>query len=654
MKKVVMTLSLAATIIFSIMLFGTLTAFAEIPQISDVTSLVYYVAPQDESIIEGQSQSVDILTDKNADSISIYVGEELVLQSSNQYTDIEYGRLWTVEIGFAQSGEQTLTAYASNEYGMTGFNSCTVNVKKEGSNYEDMHIISPNEGDSMLYSHDSTRQITFKFDMNDDTLSDTEKIAITVKDKDSGEIIIDELTCDFNSEDKSASVNFSKFFPWLKFNYPLDPEDIDILKNGKRFEISASALDYNGVVISNCAEQVSFEISYPKFNAGTKEFSLDGFGMNKYHTDCYTACSTHSTLLKWTGYNDNNTKYIVNLTADGVTLVNKKQVSSNSFDLSDYYITTDPDVEYVLTVGVFSDNLPYVGVLDNSQPNVFEAKFVCEEHPSTPVISKVAVKYDALTCNISGCDNIYQAQLILKDSNKKVIYEDYQGEKLPVGSYYVCAYIDRFNCSDVSADVSFKVTQDDVGLYKIVSDAVNIIIAEEGGYTTVVKKDVNALSIGKICWHGVNAHLLLCNIMDANPAELKANLEGSTIYEELLQDSNTWSTRTVNDTEKAILQKALATDNSKMVQDAMADDFIYDYISYGISKGIEDGGMLIYFADLCNQGGKGGANKVLQTLDEFTLDALHKAALASSTYGPYASRRNRVYEAITKTYGYDK
>lgn len=654
MKKAAITITMALTLMFSIMLLGGLTAFAEIPQISDVASLVYYVAPQNDSIIAGQTQSIEILTDKNADKISVYMGEELVLEASNKYTDIDYGRLWTIEAVFDKLGEQTLTAYASNKYGTTGFNSCVINVKAEGSNYEDMYIISPSEGDSMLYSHDASRQITFKFDMNDDTLSDTEKIIITVKDKDSDKIIIDELECDFNKKDRSASFNFSKFFPWLKFNYPLDPEDIDILKEGKRFVVTAGALNDSGILISDCAEQISFNISYPKFNAGTRDFSLDGLGMNKYHTDCYTACYTHSSLLKWTGYNDKNTKYIVNLTANDQILVDHEQVSSNSFDLSDYFITTDNDVEYVLTVGVFSDNLPYNAVLDSSQPNVFEARFVCEPHPSTPVVSKVAVEYDALTCKVSDCDNIYQARLIIKDSKKKVIYEDYQGEKLPVGSYYVCAYIDHFNCSDVSEDVSFQVTQEDVDLYKVVSDAVEIIIAQEGGYTTVVKKDVNALSIGKICWHGANAHLLLCNIMDANPAELKANLEGSTIYEELLQDSSTWSRRVVDDTEKAILKIALATDNSIKVQDAMADEFIYDYISYGIKKGIEDEGMLIYFADLCNQGGKGGANTVLSTLDEFSLDALHEAALASSTYGPYASRRNRVYTAITETYGYAK
>lgn len=80
---------------------------------------------------------------------------------------------------------------------------------------------------------------------------------------------------------------------------------------------------------------------------------------------------------------------------------------------------------------------------------------------------------------------------------------------------------------------------------------------------------------------------------------------------------------------------------------------ISKFVLNGKNKGITDDQVLIYFADLCSQGGVDRAKQVVDNCGGglgLTLDKLHKKALTDSFYKENTIRRNAVY-AAAKRYG---
>ena len=84
----------------------------------------------------------------------------------------------------------------------------------------------------------------------------------------------------------------------------------------------------------------------------------------------------------------------------------------------------------------------------------------------------------------------------------------------------------------VSASPSFN---------QMVNAATEIIMSNEGNYTTVVRNDVGALSIGKICWHATNALNLLKDIVAMNPSQAVTIL-GASLYNEIVT-STYWESK---------------------------------------------------------------------------------------------------------------
>lgn len=140
---------------------------------------------------------------------------------------------------------------------------------------------------------------------------------------------------------------------------------------------------------------------------------------------------------------------------------------------------------------------------------------------------------------------------------------------------------------------------------QIVNAATYIIIYNEGEYTTVVRNDNGALSIGMIGWHATNALNLLKEIVAENPSQA-LNILGSSLYNEIITSSY-WETRIPTQAEASAISVLLGTAESRKVQDRTAYNYISGYVQHGQSLGITEPQALVFFADYENQNGRSGA-----------------------------------------------
>lgn len=217
----------------------------------------------------------------------------------------------------------------------------------------------------------------------------------------------------------------------------------------------------------------------------------------------------------------------------------------------------------------------------------------------------------------------------------------------------LCFAVVIFVCS---VFVSSAYTTDDV-----VNAALEMIFTHEGSYTSVVANDNGALSIGKVGWHGYRALQLLKNIVRTNE-EQGRELLGEELYNEVVSAANSqWNTRTLSASEKTAVEKLLATDESKAAQDALAFSDVKSYIIHGQALGIEDGKALVYFADLENQMGSLGSERVGKaavelagSAEKVTVDNMYAAAMADKTASSSPTRRKSAYDYCKSlTFGAD-
>lgn len=182
----------------------------------------------------------------------------------------------------------------------------------------------------------------------------------------------------------------------------------------------------------------------------------------------------------------------------------------------------------------------------------------------------------------------------------------------------------------------------------IVDAALELIYRNEGVYTSVLANDVGAVSLGKIGWHATRALNLLKTIVSAD-VKTAETLLGKNLTNEILTASS-WESRTFTATEKAAVEKLLATAASKKAQDSLAKQDITSYIVHGQAMGITDGKALVYFADLENQMGSNGSARVASaaisaagSAGKVTLTQIHQAAMADRTASSSPTRRNTTY-----------
>ena len=193
-------------------------------------------------------------------------------------------------------------------------------------------------------------------------------------------------------------------------------------------------------------------------------------------------------------------------------------------------------------------------------------------------------------------------------------------------------------------------TTDDVA-----NAALDMIFNHEGVYTTVVVNDNGAVSLGKVGWHGFRALQLLRTIVNADKEAAK-KLLGDALYNEILTATNAqWDYRILTLSEKELVMKLLATEESKKAQDALAFEDIKKYIVHGQSLGITDGQALVYFADIENQMGSYGAERVGKAAialagkaADVSIDDMYNAAMADRTASSSPTRRKSAYNYCLK------
>ncbi len=173
---------------------------------------------------------------------------------------------------------------------------------------------------------------------------------------------------------------------------------------------------------------------------------------------------------------------------------------------------------------------------------------------------------------------------------------------------------------------------------RIVNAATEIIMINEGNYTTVVRNDNGSLSIGKICWHGTNALNLLKDIVALNPTQA-LNILGSDLYNEVITYSS-WETKIPTANEAALITILLSTAESREVQDKRGWEYVSSYVEHGKALGITEPEALVFFADYENQMGRTGATnfyyQVKNNYGTVNLGTLYSASSKNS-------RRVRTY-----------
>lgn len=191
--------------------------------------------------------------------------------------------------------------------------------------------------------------------------------------------------------------------------------------------------------------------------------------------------------------------------------------------------------------------------------------------------------------------------------------------------------------------VPFTLTAEAATYNQIVNAATHIIIFNEGKYSTVVRNDVGALSIGVIGWHATNALNLLKEIIARNPSQA-LNILGATLYNEVIT-STYWETRIPSKEEAAAISVLISTTEGRQVQDKCAAEYISGYVRHGQKLGITEPEALVFFADYQNQNGYTGAEnffyRVRNTYGTVNLATLYNGSNKSS-------RRTRTYNFCAK------
>lgn len=219
-----------------------------------------------------------------------------------------------------------------------------------------------------------------------------------------------------------------------------------------------------------------------------------------------------------------------------------------------------------------------------------------------------------------------------------------------------------FACLLPTVSAEARPMEEMIDYSQLFQDCRSMYLVLEGKYDTVVPKDSNALSIGFVQWHGMNALKLLKMICAAAPAFSKATL-GDALYNEVLtkqvvyNDIDGWKSRVLTSDEAARVKTLIGSDVGRQCQDEYAWEWIYDQVQNGWKLGIRSEAALLYYCGIDNQYGSGGAKNLIKKVREkmnFTdadtfdsLNELHNAVLAHVTN--YLDSRRRVYNCIVNT-----
>lgn len=180
----------------------------------------------------------------------------------------------------------------------------------------------------------------------------------------------------------------------------------------------------------------------------------------------------------------------------------------------------------------------------------------------------------------------------------------------------------------------------------LVATTYKIIHESEGDYGSVNKSDGRAFSVGKLQWNAGRAKTLLQKICKAVPNS--KSILGDYFYGRVMNSSSWENYGSIDSSTASKISKLLLTPEGKSIQDQQAYGDVAAYLNHGKQMGLKDTKALMFFADLENQGGGGGAARVLNACgkpaSQVTLSDIYKASLRDSKLGPYKSRRDEIYK----------
>lgn len=180
--------------------------------------------------------------------------------------------------------------------------------------------------------------------------------------------------------------------------------------------------------------------------------------------------------------------------------------------------------------------------------------------------------------------------------------------------------------------------------------AAEIVYGNESSrdYGAINPKDSNgALSIGLIQWNGDNARTLIQRIRDEYPNDF-TNAGGNNLT---LALNKSWSNQSIakGDSNYNILKALLTSNGGKAIQDAMAIEYMNNYINTAKSVGFTDMQGLLYYCDCATQS-PAGAKEAASKCSPKTLDGIHNWVLTSGCWlgKNTPQRRKNTYNKIKK------
>lgn len=183
--------------------------------------------------------------------------------------------------------------------------------------------------------------------------------------------------------------------------------------------------------------------------------------------------------------------------------------------------------------------------------------------------------------------------------------------------------------------------------------AIKIISKSEGNYSSVVRNDNGACSIGIMQWHGDRA-LALLRDMVAKRGKVNATASlGPLLVLEITNPKTKWTKRKLGNIEKELISKYISSEINTSIQDTTAMEDIEVYIDKIIKLGITNVGAIIYLADALHQYGINAKNWLelinevkKSTNGEVTVDDIHRQAMNHQILRKRINRRARTYKEI--------
>lgn len=174
----------------------------------------------------------------------------------------------------------------------------------------------------------------------------------------------------------------------------------------------------------------------------------------------------------------------------------------------------------------------------------------------------------------------------------------------------------------------------------MIAAAAHQISESEGNYGSVSRNDSGAVSVGKLQWHADNALILLRFIINTDTEANARSILGNALYNEIVNPSTKWSTRSVTADEASKLSAYLSSPIGRQGQDDYAKYTVYTYIQNCYQQGMTDPYAIIFVCDLFNRGEAVGYNwihraaKFAGSYRDITLEHLYKTALYFNNGNP--------------------